>query len=196
MSYTEGLIDSLKEWNELCKSESTDVKGLVSIALLNLGSLEEDIKKDDYDVNSLEYLTKRINKLKEQGIFEEFLVNGVLKVIDDFFTEQLNSHGVFLIDNERMYEDALKMGGELERFALERKRDAEYYRSHQYILDKENELDIWNIVKNKHFSKTNKRKWELELKVQASKDYALGLDDEELKQLEEMKAKLRSNRIL
>lgn len=179
MSFTEGLIDTLKEWEELSDSESTDLKGLVSIALVQLGGID-DIKKADYKEKSLDYLVEKILFFENKGIFEEFLVYGVLNVLDDFFISQLYNHGAYLIGNEKLYDNAKEVGEiELEEFISDRKKDDEYFRSSDYIFDKEAELDLWNIVKAKHFNKTNIREWDLNKAIQTAQNYKDTLSEDE-----------------
>lgn len=179
LSFTEGLIETLKEWEELSDTGSTDLKGLVSIALLQLGGIE-DIRKADYNENSLDYLIEKIMFFEKKGIFEEFLVYGILNVLDDFFTSQIYNHGTYLINNEKLYVNAKEVGEiDLKEFISERKKDDEYYRSSDYIFDKEAELDLWNIVKAKHFNKTNIREWDLNKAIQTAQNYKGTLSEDE-----------------
>lgn len=179
MSFTEGLIDTLKEWEELSDTESTDLKSLVSIALLQLGGID-DIQKADYNEKSLDYLVEKILYFEKKGIFEEFLVYGILNVLDDFFISQLYNHGTYLINNEKLYDNAKEVGEiELKEFISDRKKDDEYFRSSDYIFDKEAELDLWNIVKTKHFNKTNIREWDLNKAIQTAQNHKETLSEDE-----------------
>lgn len=179
MSFTDGLINTLKEWEEMSEDQSTDLEVLVSVALLQLGGIDE-IKKADYKEKCLDYLVEKILFFEKKGIFEDFLVYGVLNVLDDFFNSQLSNHGVYLISNEKLYNNAKEVGEiELEKFISDRKKDDEYFRSSDYIFDKEAELDLWNIVKTKHFSKSNIREWELNKAIQAAQNFNESASKEE-----------------
>jgi len=159
MSFIGGLINTLKEWEELSISEDTDLRLLVSYALRQLGS-KNDIFNDDYEEQFLYYLTARIKVLEKEGVFEDFLVYGVLKIFDDYFIGQLENHGSYLINNDFFYGQVVDEDSES---GPSNREEIEYCTSHKYILDKENELDVWNLVKTKHFNKSNIREWSLRL---------------------------------
>lgn len=161
MAYIDAFINSLKEWDEVTSDQKdTRLDELVSVLLLQLGSYS--FKDKDYRSNSLQKLKERLDYLVEnERIFEHILTYGLISLTTNYFEDAIYKRYNHIESNEHLYEQAKDKFGEdnTSKGFLE---IAERLKSKEYGINIENELDVWNQVVAKNFSRGNKRKLENE----------------------------------
>lgn len=158
--FAKSLIKVLKEWDEsLNDSKLTDIGNLISAGLLQLGS--EDFQEDGYHDDPYRYLENRIRQLqKNEGVFEELIVDGLLVSFQRFFTNQINNREEFIYNNEKLLKDARKFIEHGQKISENFIRDTEerilLLNSPEYLPLAKKELETWEEITSRVFSIENR----------------------------------------
>lgn len=190
MIYVKSLCKALEDWdNQIGEERLTDLSGIVSVILLQLGS--DSYKNEDYNENPLKYLENRLAYIKNSvGIFEEFLVEGAITLLTNYFSEQLSKREELIKSNERLLIDAEKI--ELDApFIGATKAKIDVFKSDTYPILCLKELKAWEESLGQHFSKEKRDEMANEKALEAMSEYKKSLSPEQLQQFIHIKEKLK-----
>ncbi|MBH0171037.1 hypothetical protein [Fictibacillus sp. 18YEL24] len=193
--FANSLIKVLKEWDESVKdSKLTDMGGLISVGLLHLGS--EDFKEDGYHANPYRFLENRILQLqKNEGVFEEFIVDGLLSLFYKHFKDQVNKREEYIYNNENLIKSAIKLnkaGGDIPvNFIKDTEDKILLLNSPEYLTLAKNELKAWEEISSRVFSDENRNEMERNIMIENHARYKEQMPEEERKRLNEIIDKMR-----
>ncbi|ALC80437.1 hypothetical protein [Bacillus gobiensis] len=192
MIYIEKLISSLQEWNKKVGEERiTPLSGLVSLALLQLGS--EEYKAEDYQNNPLSTLKKRIEYLqRNESIFEEFLVNGIIFLIKNYFNDLIVKREEHIYNNESLLERINKNELEISsNFVEDTKRKVQFLKSEEYVRFSKIEFDTWNEIISVNFSPSELEVMDREMALEAHRRHEEQMNPEEKRVFQDIINKMK-----
>lgn len=149
MSWTDLFINSLQEWEEQCIDKNKELKDIIFELGYTIG------QKDALDKLELQDLKERINELvNREGIKECFLIESLITETTNILKKDINKLGEQISKNERHLKLAQEKNLSID--LIEKK--LEELKDIKHIYTAERQIDIWNVIINKNFALTIKRK--------------------------------------
>lgn len=156
---TEALFMSIDEWEKEATPWVTNKSSIYFELNFKLGVEGMDVNK----------LKDRISYLIDnEKIHEDFLIKSLIKEVTELLQHQIEGQGAAIITNESFLLNMPKYAEKIKVTSEEVKENT--IKMHEEILDRlkqpdyhiqaQLELDVWNHIIAKNYSKTKRKEWE------------------------------------
>jgi hypothetical protein len=152
MERIDAFIESLNEWEEVCKESKLEIEPYIFNLAYQLGLKNSITIKEANELKTELYCL-----VTEYGIKEKFLVNSLIHEMKNYLENAIRDHGENILLNESTVSSFIEKHGEAPEAILNatERLKSKYYRDNLELY-----LGTWDLIIQKKFSYGNTKLWD------------------------------------